>query len=54
MDRETCDEELRVLRRIHRHALRSLEDGNERASFIVLAVEALIREREGEHLNKRP
>jgi hypothetical protein len=27
MDRKTRDEELRVLRRIRRHALRSLEDG---------------------------
>ena len=53
MDRETRDEELRALRRIRCHALRSLEDGNERASFIVLAVEALIREREGD-LNKPP
>jgi hypothetical protein len=53
MDREAPDHELLVLRRIRRSALRSLEDGNERARFIVLAVEALIRERESEPVKNR-
>ena len=53
MDRETPDDELLVLRRIHRSALWSLEDGNERARFILLAVEALIRERESEPVKNR-
>jgi hypothetical protein len=53
MDREARDDDLRRLRRIRRNALRSLEDGNEGARFLVLAVEALIHERENEPVEKR-
>ena len=53
MGREARDDELLILRRIRRSALRSLEDGNERARFILLTVEALIRERESEPVKNR-
>jgi len=51
MDREARDNDLLVLRRIRRSVLRSLKDGDERARLIVLAVDALISERETEPVN---
>ncbi len=51
MEREPPNDELLVLSRIRRRALRWLDDGDEGARFIVLAVEGLIREREMERVN---
>jgi hypothetical protein len=51
MDGERRNEDLRILHRIRRSALRSVKDGDERARFIVRAVDELIRERDDEPVN---